>query len=99
MLVRGTFCFPDRLPDSPLHESARLTGTWTERTAAEAYYRGAVYHGALQLLVEMTGRSMDGLWVGFDKSFTVNSGPWSLTYETADTSRRALSRFNRPPAG
>ncbi|MFF9773234.1 hypothetical protein ACF1HJ_06105 [Streptomyces sp. NPDC013978] len=24
MLVRGTFCFPDRLPDNLLHESARL---------------------------------------------------------------------------
>ncbi|MEU1302451.1 hypothetical protein ABZ443_22115, partial [Streptomyces shenzhenensis] len=26
LLVRGTFCFPDRLPDNPLHESARLGG-------------------------------------------------------------------------
>jgi hypothetical protein len=24
LLVRGTFCLPDRLSDSPLHESARL---------------------------------------------------------------------------
>ncbi|MFE1522304.1 hypothetical protein ACFW9I_37030, partial [[Kitasatospora] papulosa] len=24
-LVRGTFCLPDHLPDSTLHESARLT--------------------------------------------------------------------------
>lgn len=88
--------------DSPIFldltkDGPALTGTWTERTAAEGYYKGAVYHGAVQLLVEMTGRSMEGMWVGFDKSFTVNSGPWSLTYETADTSRRALSRFNRPP--
>ena len=45
----------------------------------------------------MTGRSMEGMWVGFDKSFKVNSGPWAMTYETADTSRRALTRFNRPP--
>lgn len=88
--------------DSPIfldltRDGPALTGTWTERTAAEGYYRGAVYHGALQLLVELTGRSAAGMWVGFDKSFTVGSGPWSLTYETADTSRRAVSRFNRPP--
>ncbi|WP_406122217.1 helix-turn-helix transcriptional regulator [Streptomyces sp. NBC_00989] len=84
--------FVDLTKDGPA-----LTGTWTERTAAEGYYKGAVYHGAVQLLVEITGRSMEGMWVGFDKSFTINSGPWSLTYETADTSRRALTRFNRPP--
>ncbi|MBR7676671.1 helix-turn-helix domain-containing protein [Streptomyces daliensis] len=74
-----------------------LTGTWTERTSVAGYYKGAVYHGALQLLVELTGRSATGMWVGFDKEFVVNSGPWSLYFETADTSRRALSRFNRSP--
>ncbi|WP_416975799.1 CU044_2847 family protein, partial [Streptomyces sp. 4F14] len=31
-LVRGTFCFPDRLPDSPLHESARLDAEFEDGT-------------------------------------------------------------------
>lgn len=89
--------------DSPIfldltRDGFALTGTWTERTAAEGRYKGAVYHGALQLIVEPTGRGMAGKWVGFDKSFTVDSGPWALSYETADTSRRALFRFNRAPS-
>ncbi|MFG3252899.1 DNA-binding protein [Streptomyces sp. NPDC048172] len=88
--------------DSPIfldltRDGPALTGTWTERTAAEGYYKGAVYHGAVQLLVDPTGRRAEGKWVGFDKSSTVDSGPWTLTYETPDTSRRALMRFNRPP--
>lgn len=88
--------------DSPIfldftRDGPALTGTWTERTAIEGHYRGAVYHGALQLLVDLTGRRAEGKWVGFDKSFQVDSGPWKLSFETPDTSRRAVTRFNRPP--
>ncbi len=88
--------------DSPIfldltRDGPALTGTWTERTAAQGYYKGAVYHGALQLLVDLTGRSAEGKWVGFDKSFSVDAGPWRLTFESPDTSRRTLMRFNRPP--
>lgn len=56
-----------------------VTGTWTERTAADGYYRGAVYRGVLQLVLDPTGRSMAGRWLGADKTLTVNSGPWTLT--------------------
>ena len=70
-------------PDSPLSldltvDRNVVTGTWTEQTAADGYYQGARYHGALQLLVEPTGRRMAGKWVGFGKDFDVNSGPWEL---------------------
>ncbi|MGE3287972.1 MAG: hypothetical protein AB7J32_18005 [Pseudonocardia sp.] len=95
----------ERLPgsnDSPIFlgtkDGPALTGTWSERTAAEGHHRGAVYHGALQLLVGITARTMSGMWVGFDRSFRVDSGAWSFTFETADTSRQALTRFNKPPA-
>lgn len=75
--------------DSPIFldltkDGPALTGMWTERTAADGHYKGAVYHGALQLMVDLTGRTMHGMWVGFDKSLTVNSGPWSLTYVTTE---------------
>ncbi|MEV0849285.1 helix-turn-helix transcriptional regulator [Streptomyces sp. NPDC049954] len=88
--------------DSPIfldlnQDGPALTGTWTERTAAGGYYRGAVYHGALQLLVEPTGRDMAGKWVGFDKTFQVDAGPWQLSFVTADTTRGTLARLNRPP--
>jgi len=32
------------------------TGTWTERTSPEGYYRGAVYHGTLQLVIDPMGQ-------------------------------------------
>jgi len=57
-----------------------VTGTWSERTDAAGYYHGAVYHGAIQLLVEPTGRRMVGKWVGFGKEFDVNTGPWELVF-------------------
>lgn len=56
-----------------------VTGSWTERTATDGYYRGAVYHGILQLMLDPTGRSMSGRWLGPDKNFVINSGTWTLT--------------------
>ncbi|KUJ69874.1 DNA-binding protein [Streptomyces albus subsp. albus] len=74
-----------------------VTGTWTEQTAADGYYQGASYHGALQLLVEPTGRRMAGKWVGFGKDFDVNTGPWELVFKDSSTSKATLERFSRPP--
>ncbi|WP_328410322.1 XRE family transcriptional regulator [Nocardia sp. NBC_00403] len=73
------------------------TGTWSERTAPEGYYRGARYHGAIQLLVELTGTRMAGKWVGFGKSFDINSGPWELVLQDPSTSKATVDAFNRPP--
>lgn len=56
-----------------------ITGSWTEHTSPTGYYRGAVYHGILQLVLDPTGRSMAGQWLGPDKHFVINSGPWSLS--------------------
>ncbi|ONI74985.1 hypothetical protein ALI144C_40135 [Actinosynnema sp. ALI-1.44] len=57
------------------------TGTWSERTSLTGYYRGAVYHGAIQLVVDPMGKSMAGKWVGFDREFAVNSGEWTLVWQ------------------
>lgn len=59
---------------------AIATGTWTERTSRTGYYRGAVYHGTLQLIVRPQGQSMTGRWLGFDKEFKVNTGEWRLDW-------------------
>jgi hypothetical protein len=88
--------------DSPLTMDLEIdghvaTGTWTEQTATEGYYRGARYHGAIQLLVEPTGRRMTGKWVGFGKEFDVNTGPWQLVFQDASTTRATLDTFNRRP--
>ena len=74
-----------------------VTGTWVEQTDRDGYYRGARYHGAIQLLVEPTGRRMAGKWVGFGREMDVNTGPWELIFQDASTTRATLDRYNRVP--
>jgi hypothetical protein len=86
--------------DSPLTMELEVdghvaTGTWTEQTAAEGYYVGARYHGAIQLLVDPTGRLMSGKWVGFGKEFDVNTGPWELIFQNASTNKATVAAYNR----
>ena len=56
------------------------TGTWQEVTATDGHYKGAVYHGAIQLLIDPNNKRMSGKWLGFSKDRQVNVGPWELTY-------------------
>jgi DNA-binding transcriptional regulator YiaG len=89
-------------PNSPLTMDLEIdghiaTGTWTEQTATDGYYRGAHYHGAIQMLVEPTGRRMTGKWVGFGKEFDVNTGPWELVFQDASTTKATLAAYDRPP--
>ena len=55
-----------------------VTGNWTERTATDGYYRGAVYHGVVQFVLDPTGRTMTGRWLGPDRHFEIDSGRWVL---------------------
>lgn len=71
-----------------------LTGTWSERTSPTGYYKGAAYHGALQLMVDPTARSMAGKWVGFDMAHQVNDGPWSLTKVAVSTTKTVAREFH-----
>ncbi|MBO4205771.1 helix-turn-helix domain-containing protein [Micromonospora echinofusca] len=75
-------------------DGAVVTGTWVEQTDSAGYYRGARYHGAIQLLAEPTGRRMAGKWVGFGKDMDVNTGPWELVFRDASTSKATLDRYN-----
>ncbi|SDT06470.1 hypothetical protein SAMN05216371_1210 [Streptomyces sp. TLI_053] len=89
-------------PDSPLTldltvDRNVVTGTWTEQTADAGYYRGARYHGAIQLLVDPTGRHMAGKWVGFGKEFDVNTGPWELRLLDRSTADEVLRRYSVAP--
>lgn len=61
------------------------TGSWQEETDPQGYYRGAVYHGAIQLVLHKNGRKMRGKWLGYGKDQEINVGPWELAYvgETA----------------
>lgn len=78
-------------------DSKVVTGTWVEQTAPQGYYRGARYHGAIQMLAEPTGRRMAGKWIGFGKEMDVNTGPWELVYQDASTTKATLDRYNQPP--
>lgn len=89
-------------PDSPLSfdltvDRNVVTGTWVEQTAQDGYYQGARYHGAIQLLIDPTGRRMAGKWVGFGKEFEVNTGPWELRLLDRSTAEATLARFSAPP--
>ncbi|MEU0198741.1 MULTISPECIES: XRE family transcriptional regulator [unclassified Streptomyces] len=89
-------------PDSPLTmdmtlDGSVITGTWVEQTASDGYYRGARYHGAIQMLVEPTGTRMAGKWVGFGKDMDVNTGPWELRLQDSSTAQATIAKYNRPP--
>lgn len=70
------------------------TGTWVERTSPTGYYKGAVYRGAIQLLIDPTGSKMTGRWLGFDKESNINNGDWELTLISASTSKSATRDFH-----
>ncbi len=78
-------------------EANVATGTWTEDTDQGGYYNGARYSGAIQLLIEPSGHRMSGSWVGYGRSFDVNTGPWQLDLVSSDTGKQAMERYSRPP--
>jgi transcriptional regulator with XRE-family HTH domain len=79
-------------------DGAVITGTWVENTAAEGFYRGARYHGALQMQADATGRRMTGKWVGFGKDGETNTGPWVLQFLDGSTSKATVDKYDRPPS-
>lgn len=70
------------------------TGTWTEQTSPTGYYKGAVYHGTLQLVINPMGRVMSGRWLGFGKNFKVNTGEWELTWMEKSTSQQTVRQYH-----
>lgn len=74
-----------------------VTGTWTEETERDGYYRGARYHGAIQMIAEPTGRRITGKWVGFGRDMEINTGPWTLTFVDESTSKETLVKYVAPP--
>lgn len=57
------------------------TGSWQEHTSEHGYYKGAIYYGTIQLVIDPDGRKMRGKWLGFDKENNINVGPWELIRE------------------
>jgi hypothetical protein len=74
-----------------------VTGVWVEVTDRDGYYRGARYHGTIQMIAEPTGRRMAGKWLGFGRDMDVNVGPWELVFLDASTNKATLDRYNVRP--
>jgi transcriptional regulator with XRE-family HTH domain len=70
-----------------------VTGTWTERTRSDGYYRGATYTGAIQFLEAGRGK-LNGRWIGFGKNNEINDGPWKLELADSRLSAEAISRWD-----
>lgn len=60
-------------------EGTVATGSWEEATDPEGHYHGAVYYGAIQVIVDADQQHMSGKWVGFGKNQEVRTGPWEFT--------------------
>lgn len=75
-------------------DDSTVIGTWIERTSPTGYYKGAIYRGAIQLLVDPTGSVMTGRWLGFDKESNINTGSWELTKVAGATSKSVLRDFH-----
>ena len=57
-----------------------FTGTWREQASPTGIYKGAIFHGAIQLILSDDGRKLTGCWVGFNSARTrVKTGEWTLT--------------------
>jgi hypothetical protein len=69
------------------------TGMWSERTSPAGYYRGSVYHGAIQLIMDPIGKTMKGMWVGFDREFAVDCNVWELNWVIGESGKSALRKY------
>lgn len=104
VLHRGARLFVHSLPACASRVSMELsvngqvvTGTWAEQTRQDGYYQGAPYYGAIQMLLDPTGRRMAGKWVGFGRDMSVNTDAWVLTLVDSSVDEAALERWNREP--
>lgn len=108
VLQRGAHLMARSLPVSASRLSLELdvngqvvTGTWTEQTSREGYYGGAVYNGAIQMLLAPTEHSMAGKWVGFGRRLEMKTGAWSLELVADSVGPEAVREYDKriePPA-
>lgn len=88
MYRKGQNLILESLPDSDESylllrlslEDNVATGTWEDSTKPDSYYKGATYHGAIQLVISADQTHMAGKWVGVGKDMEINTGPWEFTY-------------------
>jgi hypothetical protein len=97
LMVRSVPASSSQLSMDLTASGAVVTGTWTEQTEQDGWYKGAVYHGALQMLADPAGHRMEGEWVGFGRDRKVNHGPWLLTLVADSLEQDMVAQWNRVP--
>jgi hypothetical protein len=55
-----------------------LTGTWYEHTAEKGHYKGVMYYGPLQLVMDKDGNAMRGNWLGVDDQMKMQGGEQTI---------------------
>lgn len=55
-----------------------LTGTWYENTAPSGHYKGVVYYGPIQLILDEDGKAMRGQWLGVDDHMKMQGGEQTI---------------------
>lgn len=93
MYPQGGELVVETLPNNDAYFVARFwldgdvaTGSWQGISAPESERHGAVYHGAVQLVISKDRKHMKGRWVGFGKKMEVKTGPWEFSYLGEDIS-------------
>ena len=69
------------------------TGVWEETTAPDGPFQGAMYSGAMQLLIDDDGHAMRGQWVGVGEEDGVRqiyNGRWELVRAGKDAVKEQL---------
>lgn len=64
-------------------ESNLATGTWLEDTAPNGEFKGMVYSGVFQLIIDEDMKRMIGSWVGIgrgDQTPKIYDGRWEIDY-------------------
>jgi hypothetical protein len=51
-----------------------LTGTWYEQTAPDGHYKGVIYYGPIQMVMDEDGNAMRGKWLGLDDKMIMQGG-------------------------
>jgi len=59
-------------------DGRKASGTWSERTDPEGYYKGALYEGTIELKIADSGERMNVVWHGADKNGEIHSDIWEL---------------------
>lgn len=54
------------------------TGSWQDQMAQHGFYKGTLYHGAAQLILDTDGNALRGKWVGFGKNLKIKTGDWEI---------------------